>query len=209
MFIRKLIILAILVITGLVIFAVLFIMLLLPKFIHVNFNMTNTPNPVTILLIKGDAERLPTYLSEPLISLNPPVNLEDAPYVNCDAILISREQLFESRNDPTVKNQLVSIIMNHKIFLVYHASPVDIANQLDIGMPTSGSNDLFIAVSSAAFSKNSIATGGVLLSKGHSEEYLLRDIRNYVSDLRSKIQQIDTNSSSGDKFIILTPETAP
>lgn len=209
MFNRKIIIITILGTAGFVLFAVLFITLLLPKLNHVNFNVKSTPPPVTILLVKGDVERLPTFLSEPLLALNPPVNLEEAPYVNCDAVLISREQLFESGKDLTVRNQLVSIIMNHKILLVYHVTTTDIANQLDLGTPVGRTETTYTAIASAALTKNIIAAGGVLLSKGHSEENLLQDIREYVSNFRSVIHRKDTNVSGGNEFIILTPEIVP
>jgi len=209
MFTRKTILLAILGITGLILFTALFITLLLPRLNLINFNMTNTPTPVTILLIKGDVERLPAYLSEPLLALNPPVILNDAPFVNCDAVLISREQLFESGKDLTIRNQLVSILMNHKILLVYHASTIDLANQLDIGTPTMTTQTTNTIVASAALTNNIIAAGGVLLSKGDSEENLLQDIRNYVPYFRSAIQRNEIHPPSGDEFIILTPETAP
>jgi len=64
-------------------------------------------------------------------------------------------------------------------------------------------------VASAALTNNIIAAGGVLLSKGDSEENLLQDIRNYVPYFRSAIQRNEIHPPSGDEFIILTPETAP
>jgi hypothetical protein len=210
MFIRKIVIAAILGAAGIVLFGILVIMLLLPNLVPLNFNIMNTPAPATILLIQGDAERLPAYLSEPLQALNSPVKLDEAPYANCEAVLISREQLFEAGKDQTVRNQLVSFLMNHKILLVYHATTVDIANQLDIDTPTITTQTTYTAVASAALGSNGITSGSLLLSKGQSEENLLQDIRNYVPYFRSAIQRNETpNPYGGDEFNLLTPESYP
>jgi hypothetical protein len=128
----------------------------------------------------------------------------------CDAVLISRELLFEAGKDLTIRNQLVSIIMNHKILLVYHAHPVDLANQLDIDTPTITTQTTYTAVASAALPNNGITSGNLLLSKGQSEENLLQDIRGYVPYFRSAIQRNETpNPFGGDQINLLTPETDP
>lgn len=210
MLIRKIVITIILVIAGLGLFGILVILLLLPNLVPLNFNVSNTPDSATILLLKGDAGRLPAYLSEPLLAANPSVNLDEAANVKCDAVLISRELLFEAGKDQAVRNQLVSIIMNHKILLVYHATTVDLANQLDISFPTLRTQTTTTAVASAALSNNGIAPGNLLLPKGRSEENLLDDIRDFVPFFRSAIQRNERpNPFGGEEFNLLTPDTDP
>ena len=210
MFIRKIVIAIVFGAAGIVLFGILVILLLLPDLVPLNINVTNKPAPATILLLKGDAERLPSYLSEPLLASNPPVNLDEAPNTKCDAVLISRELLFEAGKDLTVRNQLLSIIRNQKILLVYHATSVDLANQLNVSIPTSTTQTTYTAVVSAALANNGITSGNLLLSKGQSEENFLQDIRDYVPYFRSAIQRNETpNPFGGEEFIILTPETVP
>jgi hypothetical protein len=169
---------------------------------------TRTCVPIIILLLEDDIEYIPEYLSDPLLQEQTPVSLQEAASVTADAILISREKLFMSSRDPNVKRFLRDIVESQKILLVYDASTLDVAQQLELGTPTMGTETTYHSVASVAMANHVIAAGGVLLSKGHSEEYLLQDIREYLVYFRSEIQRIQaTASSSRDKLIVIPSPT--
>ena len=168
----------------------------LPGIDGANATPTQTAIPVTILLLENDTEQLPEYLSGPLLQEHPAVSLQEAANMAADAVLISRQLLLAAGEDPAVKEKLRDIVENQKILLVYGASTVDVVQSLDLQAPTMTTQTTYHAVASVAMSNNVIAAGGVLLSKGYTEEHLLQDIREYIPYFRAQIQRVQATADA-------------
>ena len=147
---------------------------------------TSTPIPVTILLIEGDEDRLPDRLSEPLLEEHPPSTQIEIAHVPADAVLISREKLF----DPANREDLRKIIDSQKILLVYGASSSDIRRELKLDKPsaTTGASRSIVG---AAFRSDKAVVGGALVSRGDREEDLLRAVCDYVILVKSTLQKME------------------
>lgn len=87
---------------------------------------TPTVPPMTLAVLEGDWQGLPTSLSTPILADTYPLPVDDLPRANIDGLLVTRDLLVEAQHNPTLTQALRGALERAIVLAVWEGTTGDL-----------------------------------------------------------------------------------